>query len=396
MEEFKKNQKGILDDFKLKSFNKYIVHGMYYLIELKTVFAIILANYFIYLLFIKEFSGVNTFTLLKLIIISFFILKTQLFMKILKGIFYIWKIYQIKKYFKLDTINKINQFSKEILSEYSKVQISNFILQATKGFIFTFFRFLFPITLFWILFLLYLIIRYSSYGEIGIFVSSEFITLMTMFGIIISLFQFYLSDIKSRKNTEFKIISDRVKDDLLESIYVADYLFFLFNKYPELYNRYEHILKEKAVERVTWVTGGGNREKISAITKYHPNIVEFFSYIESDIKSLNKRSPKEMDLQKILIKQINKSYTEYLESKKQKIIETYKDDKSIDRELLLEYLLNSTEGVNTELLSHYFEEEVSEKELEKEIIGFNHRYNELYIECLIILVFWGMKKETKK
>ena len=142
------------------------------------------------------------------------------------------------------------------------------------------------------------------------------------------------------------------------------------------------------------MTKGGNRVTTYVVNKFHPIFGEFFQHVETELKyEFLKYETGSNTKTSELILELNNSYDEYLEEKKTVLSDLFKEDKSIDRDLLFEYLLNSTENMNVNLLSHYFQDDDSTEKLELgEIVGFNSRFEDLYLELLIILMYFGMRK----
>lgn len=370
---------------RLKSINKFFINIFVFFVQSKILFSIFLGNLLLFLLFSIEFEGVNIWTFIKLFIISIVFLKTNYLIKFFEVVFSPRKILKPFKNISLKRIYLNKKDFEYLFFEFRNLRKTRLIFHWIRSFIFTFIQLLFPITILWILFLLYLIIRYTGLESVSI----EFISIITLFGIIISLFQFYLSDVTNRKNTSFNLISNEIKNELEENIVVGDFLELMKKHTPNLASWYE----DTEDQYIDNPKKGGVRRRVTTLEKVYPNMYDFFKYIEENLKLLKSSTNLSRD-RLTLIKELNTLYDKYLEDIEHNIYQNYKENKDLDEELLMEYLLDSMNVSNPEVLAHYFEESEDKKDISK-IHSFSKRIQDIYLEVTMNVVISAIKKEKE-
>lgn len=376
----KKNKNKLIS---LKSVNKLLIRVFESFLISKTIFSIFLGNLLLYLLFQKQFEGVNIYTFLKLFIISILFLKTRYIMVLFEFPFKFIKVFKKIKNIQIVKLKNSKEFLDELIVEYRRLKKIRLIFHTLRSFIFNFLLYLFPITIIWILFMLYLIIRYSEISSL----SGNFIAIITLFGIIISLFQFYLADLKNRKATNFKLISDDIKKELEDSIIVGEFKELMKKETSNLHKWYE-LTQPELVDNPKH---SGIRQRIRTIEKMYPNMNDFFNYIEENMKLQGENKHYIHMDRKTITKELNKLYDLYFKKIEDKLYKKYEKEENLDEDLMLEYLLDSINTSNPEILSHYFEED-SKKRDNTKIYSFNERIQKIYLEALMNIIILSLKK----
>lgn len=424
--------RNLLEEFEFNNISPLFISLVSLTITFFELIALFTANLSFYFLFKKQITTLEVETLIYLFLLSIFLFKTNILFRIFnfkvyqdlyrdfinfkKKLIHQYKINNFisnlnnLKFKKIETSNfiyvnsqklslieitKINLLIlKNLIIELKRVRIEIWLINGIKNFIYKIIRYLFPVLFIWILFYFYIVIKWTI--NLNLLEHNVFISLITLFGILISLIQFYLNEISKEKDSTLRILSNEIYGEIDKQTTHIEFHKFLTNNennYPELIKKIEDILKKIITE------GNKNTKNIPAFrfVRYHivnsfPNSKIFFKILEEKTYFNEKNS----NVDEKLISQLNEAYDAFFKNIDLKVIEKFKNNSSVTNDLALGYLLKLNQGVNLDSINHYLSSDSKLTFSKDEIFTYEERLNKLKLECLLKVMFIPLIKSKSK